>query len=183
MKGSAHIAQQLQLRSMPDAFDPADPTAGNGSSMSWAQMTMKGQWKDFDSQSDVLVMKYMPRGDLGMWLERLSAANAGKPLSLRDRPPEKILWSIFACLWHSVVAMSYPGRQATQPNPLNPGAAQVPERAEWLPPGSRRETLPQDPMVHFDLRPSNGACPEQKTDCSFLQISLSLNTNCPGSFD
>ncbi|KAJ4409483.1 hypothetical protein N0V82_009444 [Gnomoniopsis sp. IMI 355080] len=68
--------------------------------------------RELDDAEDILVMEYMAKRDLGSWLERLTRENSGKDASQRIRPPEKVLWSIFQCLWRGCIAMAWPEAQA-----------------------------------------------------------------------
>lgn len=111
--------------------------------------------RELDDAEDVLVMEYMANRDLGSWLEKLGRENSKKDSSQRIRPPEKVLWSIFQCLWRGCIAMAWPGAQAVESN-LDQRRNQIPVRTEYLPPGRSRNRRPADPLVHFNLNPSNG---------------------------
>lgn len=111
--------------------------------------------RDLDDAEDVLIMEYLPKGDLGSWLERLAQLNSGKEPSQRIRPPEKVLWSIFYCLWHGCVAMGWPGAQAAASG-LDRQRDQIPVQTESLPASGGRANRPKDPLVHFNLNPKKG---------------------------
>lgn len=115
--------------------------------------------RDLDDAEDMLVMEYVPNGTLGSWLDRLTTrGNGDSDANERVRIPEKILWSILNCLWRSCVAMAYPGRQ--QGDGQDPRRTQIPVATELMPPRIPRQRTrdrgPTDPLVHFDLDPSNG---------------------------
>lgn len=111
--------------------------------------------RDLDDAEAVLVMEYLPKGDLGSWLERLAQLNSGKEPIQRIRPPEKVLWSIFYCLWHGCVAMGWPGQQAAASG-LDRRRDQIPVQTESLPASGGRANRPRDPLVHFNLNPKKG---------------------------
>lgn len=111
--------------------------------------------RELDDEEEVIVMEYIPRGDLGSWLERLAQLNAGKEPGQRIRPPEKVLWSIFRCFWHGCVAMGWPGAQAAASG-LDRRRNQIPVQTESLPASGGRANRPTDPLVHFNLNPSKG---------------------------
>lgn len=109
---------------------------------------------DLDYDYKVVIMEDVRRGNLGSWLARLATENRGKPLNERERPPERILWSILYCLYRACVGMAYPQKVAGG----GPGGAKAPVAVvpEDIPQGRSRETKPTDSLVHFNLCPSNG---------------------------
>lgn len=111
--------------------------------------------RELDDEEEVIVMEYIPRGDLGSWLEKLAQLNDGKAQGQRIRPPEKVLWSIFHCLWHGCVAMGWPGAQAAASG-LDRRRNQIPVQKEELPARGGRANRPTDPLVHFNLNPPKG---------------------------
>lgn len=111
---------------------------------------------EFDAAQAILVMEYMPKGTLGTWLHKFNRLGmGGKPYG--TRPPNIILWSIFHCLLRSCIAMAFPLEPRSDPDPgPDPGTVQISQRAERVPIGNRREMASTDPLVHFNLKPSNG---------------------------
>lgn len=134
---------------MPDPMIPTILT-GNLPTQGERQNT-RGQ---LDYDDNVVILEDVRHGNLGAWLESLATANRGKPLGERERPPEKVLWSILYCLYRACLAMAYPGRLTGR----GPGGvdAPIPAQPETRPSGARKKTSPTDALVHFNLRPSNG---------------------------
>lgn len=118
--------------------------------------------QQFDAAEDVVVMEYVPKGDLGLWLERFNRLDAGPQRAYGARPPATILWSVFHCLMRGAIAMAYPLDRDAGVAPSGPGERVVPGtqraalRTELLPTGTQRETRPTDPAVHFNLNLSTG---------------------------
>lgn len=111
--------------------------------------------RNIDDAEDVLVMEYMPKRDLGTWLDRLARENSTGDPSQRIRPPEKVLWSIFQCLWRGCIAMAWPEAQAIASG-LDRTRSQIPLATESLPPVGNRDRRPRNPLVHFNLNPKSG---------------------------
>lgn len=107
---------------------------------------------EFDAAEEVLVMEFMAKGSLGAWLSKFNQLEAdNKPWG--TRPPNVILWTVFHCLLRGCIAMAYPLDKRSTPDP---STEQISRRTEVYPEGSRRAVIPKDPMVHFNLKPSNG---------------------------
>ncbi|CAN8097477.1 unnamed protein product [Discula destructiva] len=163
LSGAAHIKQRILTRAMPDPFDPALPGVGSGGVFfpemsngmpTWNQMQVRDTRLKFDRDTTVIVTQQARHGDLDTWLARMSRYNTGKPLGQRIRPPERVLWSIFWCLWHGCVAMAWPDGVATMSG-IDPHKNQVPLQTEAVPPGRKKDFRPKDPLVHFNLSPSS----------------------------
>lgn len=95
-----------------------------------------------DRRQDLIVLEYMRYGDLAKWIHKMAKSH--------QRFSEKVLWQMFQCFWRACIAMAYPGR--FNPDGLDARNEQVPIRPESLPRKNRAIT---DPLVHFDLDPSN----------------------------
>lgn len=99
-------------------------------------------------------MEYMPKGTLGAWISKFNRLEAvNKPYG--TRPPNIVLWSIFHCLMRSCIAMAYPLEFVSVPDC---NTVQISQRAERVPfnEANGRVLPPTDPLVHFNLKPSNG---------------------------
>lgn len=138
--------------------------------------------RELDDEEEVIVMEYIPRGDLGSWLERLAQLNAGKQPSQRIQPPEKVLWSIFRCLWRGCVAMGWPGAQAAASG-LDRRRNQIPVQKEHPPASGGRANRPTDPLVHFNLNPSKGEFVLSTAHHLIVRKFIKTTVNPTHSFD
>lgn len=107
--------------------------------------------EQFDRDDNVLVLEYLRHGELSTWLRKLADANNYKSLRERVRPPEKVLWSIFFCLWRGCLGLAFP-ELLSKATGLDPRTVQLPLKTEDMPAGRRSKDIkPKDPLVHFDL--------------------------------
>lgn len=116
--------------------------------------------QEFDDAEGMVVLEYVPNGNLGSFLERLDRENA-EGSALPTRPPEKILWSIFHCLLQGCLAMAFPGERMRQTG-IDPSKTQIPSKAEVFPDYfekwsfTRRRVIRSQTLVHFALDLSKG---------------------------
>ncbi|KAI6086920.1 hypothetical protein F4821DRAFT_259426 [Hypoxylon rubiginosum] len=98
--------------------------------------------KNMPPRRDLLVLEYMPNGDLFALIQRLAKHRREHGALLGGIIPNRVLWSFWLCLIRACIAMEYPPRKFQQGE--SDLVETIPENV------NRRQNL-----VHFDIDPSN----------------------------
>lgn len=138
-------------------FDP-DQIASRSRIQSWwpTNSTLEAR-RLLDLRENVLILEWCKHGDLGQWINKMAERRA------TERFSEKVLWLILECLWKGSIGLAYP--RAFSPFPINPQLQQAPLMSEAV-----RQVPPDNPMVHFDLDPSNGML-MNVSSCSIVPLA------------
>ncbi|KAK0616855.1 kinase-like domain-containing protein [Immersiella caudata] len=98
---------------------------------------------------DVLVLEYLPRGDLFNFLHAVGH-------DPRDRTPEPVLWHIFGCLARGLIGLQYPPYLQSRFDKRMRNGADGPPISETVPRSAQAAVTDiTTDLVHFDLDPQN----------------------------
>lgn len=170
MSGWTHIQQKIVLQSLDGALLDEDEQLVAELLPLPQDAAVLAARQQLDRDPRLLAMEYMPHGDLGSWMEKLVAT----PDTPWQRPPEKILWSIFLCLWEGCVAMAYPDirAKATGKDGADARTTQIPGRNAYFARDEEGDRVRvSDSLVHFGLSPSNGKYKYTVAKCGAAFIS------------
>lgn len=102
--------------------------------------------QELDNRQDIICMEYLKFGDLSKWMGKVSHQNISDSDAIFS---EEVAWTVFECLWRGCVALAYPtGFYQGK----DPSTTQIPPIAEST---ERSAVRGGNPLVHFDLDPSN----------------------------
>ncbi|KAK3349852.1 kinase-like domain-containing protein [Lasiosphaeria hispida] len=124
--------QQMEPRLPLSTAEPKSQTTGQSS----ASLALPGE-------PDIIVLEYLPRGDLFRWLCSMGEQKL--------KIPDRALWLIFDCFVKACVALEYPPMQQQKDYIEKTGGRLGPMISELVP----QSDGVSSGLVHFDIDPSN----------------------------